>query len=58
MLRDVTQRQKMEDELTALNSRLAELATTDGLTGLANRRTFDAALRREYRASGNECPSS
>jgi diguanylate cyclase (GGDEF)-like protein/PAS domain S-box-containing protein len=47
-LRDVTQRQKMEAELNALNERLAELATTDGLTGLANRRTFDAALRREY----------
>ena len=47
-LRDVTQRQKMEIELNALNERLAELATTDGMTGLANRRTFDAALRREY----------
>ncbi|WP_249158137.1 diguanylate cyclase [Bradyrhizobium jicamae] len=49
VLRDVTQRHQMEDELNALNERLAELATTDGLTGLANRRTFDAALPREYR---------
>ena len=48
VLRDVTQRKLLEDELHALNGRLAELATTDGLTGLANRRTFDAALRREY----------
>jgi diguanylate cyclase (GGDEF)-like protein/PAS domain S-box-containing protein len=48
VLRDVTLRQQMEDELNALNVRLAELATTDGLTGLANRRTFDTALRREY----------
>ena len=39
----------MEDELNALNARLAELATTDGLTGLANRRRFDAALPQEYR---------
>lgn len=48
VLRDVTQRKTMQDELTALNTRLAELATTDGLTGLANRRTLDGFLRREY----------
>jgi diguanylate cyclase (GGDEF)-like protein/PAS domain S-box-containing protein len=48
VLRDVTQRKLMEDELTALNTRLAQLATTDGLTGLSNRRTFDGFLRREY----------
>jgi diguanylate cyclase (GGDEF)-like protein len=40
----------MEDELTSLNARLAQLATTDGLTGLSNRRTFDSFLRREYDA--------
>jgi diguanylate cyclase (GGDEF)-like protein/PAS domain S-box-containing protein len=50
VLRDVTQRKKMEDELTSLNARLAQLATTDGLTGLSNRRTFDNFLRREYAA--------
>jgi diguanylate cyclase (GGDEF)-like protein/PAS domain S-box-containing protein len=48
VLRDVTERVLMEDKLNALNAQLAQLATTDGLTGLANRRTFDAALRREY----------
>jgi diguanylate cyclase (GGDEF)-like protein/PAS domain S-box-containing protein len=48
VLRDVTQRKMMEDELNSLNSRLAQLATTDGLTGLPNRRTFDAFLHREY----------
>lgn len=47
-MRDVTERKQMEDELNALNKLLSELATTDGLTGLANRRTFDAALRREF----------
>ncbi|SDT19778.1 sensor domain-containing diguanylate cyclase [Bradyrhizobium canariense] len=50
VLRDVTQRKMMEDELTSLNTRLAQLATTDGLTGLCNRRTFDGFLRREYAA--------
>jgi diguanylate cyclase (GGDEF)-like protein/PAS domain S-box-containing protein len=48
VVRDVTQRKMMEDELNSLNSRLAQLATTDGLTGLPNRRTLDAFLHREY----------
>jgi diguanylate cyclase (GGDEF)-like protein len=38
----------MQDELTALNARLAELATIDGLTGLANRRTLDGFLSRTF----------
>jgi diguanylate cyclase (GGDEF)-like protein/PAS domain S-box-containing protein len=50
VLRDVTQRKMMEDELNSLNGRLAQLATTDGLTGLSNRRTFDGFLHREYSA--------
>lgn len=50
VLRDVTQRKTMEDELNSLNTRLAQLATTDGLTGLSNRRTFDGFLHREYSA--------
>jgi diguanylate cyclase (GGDEF)-like protein/PAS domain S-box-containing protein len=50
VLRDVTQRKMMEDELNSLNARLAQLATTDGLTGLSNRRTFDGFLRREFAA--------
>jgi two-component system cell cycle response regulator len=31
--------------------RLAEMATTDGLTGLANRRTFDAELERQTKSA-------
>jgi diguanylate cyclase (GGDEF)-like protein len=48
VLRDVTERRRMEDELNLLNRRLTQLAATDGLTGLTNRRTFDSFLRREY----------
>ncbi len=37
--------------------RLAVMATTDGLTGLSNRRTFDTALEREWRrAQRNATP--
>ena len=36
--------------MNSLNARLAQLATTDGLTGLSNRRTFDGFLRREFAA--------
>ena len=50
VIRDVTERKRMEDELTQLNRRLTQLAATDGLTSLTNRRTFDGFLRREYEA--------
>ena len=50
VIRDVSERKRMEDELTQLNRRLTQLAATDGLTGLTNRRTFDGFLRREYEA--------
>lgn len=53
VLRDITERKAMEDELTAVNARLAELATTDGLTGLANRRYLDGFLRREFESREN-----
>ncbi|KQT54394.1 hypothetical protein ASG43_01950 [Aureimonas sp. Leaf454] len=45
--RDITRRRGVEMELEQANRVLAELATTDGLTGLANRRSFDASLDRE-----------
>lgn len=45
-LRDVTQRKLMEQEVKALNARLAELARTDGLTGLPNRRSLDGFISR------------
>jgi diguanylate cyclase (GGDEF)-like protein len=40
--RDVTERKKVESEL-------ARLATLDGLTGIANRRSLDETLEREWR---------
>jgi len=52
VLRDIDQRKSMEDELTAANARLAEMARTDGLTGLANRRSLDGFLNREFEANG------
>ncbi len=37
------------DELEILNAKLQALSTTDGLTGLANRRHFDEVLNAEWR---------
>jgi diguanylate cyclase (GGDEF)-like protein/PAS domain S-box-containing protein len=48
-LRDISIRKTAEDQLEAANRRLEALAGQDGLTGLANRRTFDDALAREHR---------
>ncbi|MGV3652155.1 MAG: GGDEF domain-containing protein, partial [Devosia sp.] len=43
---DITQRMRLEADLRAANAALEALAGTDPLTGLANRRSFDAALAR------------
>ena len=48
VLRDVTQKKALEEELSSANTKLAQLATTDGLTRLANRRSFDAFVRDAY----------
>lgn len=42
---------KKNTELEALNEQLHTLALVDGLTGVANRRRFDAALENEWRRS-------
>jgi diguanylate cyclase (GGDEF)-like protein/PAS domain S-box-containing protein len=42
VMRDVTERKLLEEKLSML-------AMTDGLTGVANRRAFDAALEREWK---------
>jgi diguanylate cyclase (GGDEF)-like protein/PAS domain S-box-containing protein len=58
VLRDITARKSAEDALADANERLAEanlilqaLANQDGLTGLANRRCFDARLAEEVARS-------
>lgn len=48
VLRDVTKRKELENELSEANSRLSRLATTDGLTRLANRRHLDVFVREAY----------
>ena len=47
VVRDVTEQKALEDRLVAL-------ARTDGLTGLANRRSFDEALAVEWRRARRE----
>lgn len=41
--------QEQVRDLERENARLQDLAVTDGLTGLANRRAYDAGLQREWR---------
>jgi len=44
----------LKHELETRNAELAMLSSIDGLTGIANRRTFDAALDREWRRAARE----
>ena len=43
-----------EEELRIANEHLDELASLDGLTGLANRRGFDRELEREWQRAGED----
>ena len=47
VLRDITERERMERELRHATESLRFLANTDGLTGLDNRRRFQERLREE-----------
>ncbi|WP_237482782.1 diguanylate cyclase [Lichenibacterium dinghuense] len=51
VLRDVSGRKAAEERTAVLADELARLANSDGLTGLANRRRFDAALMVETECS-------
>lgn len=56
-LRDADQRQRAEETLGRMNAELSTLASTDALTGLPNRRQFDATLHKEwYRALRDATP--
>ncbi|OLP62639.1 hypothetical protein BJF93_12520 [Xaviernesmea oryzae] len=44
VVRDITERKRVEAELRALNERVFHLSMTDALTGIANRRSFDERL--------------
>jgi diguanylate cyclase (GGDEF)-like protein/PAS domain S-box-containing protein len=57
--KDITRRKHFEEELEKAKLELEQLATTDALTGLANRRVFDETLQREwFRAQREEEPIS
>jgi diguanylate cyclase (GGDEF)-like protein len=54
IVRDVTERQRMEAALQQANLELERLANLDGLTGIANRRRFDEHLHQEWMRSARE----
>ncbi len=51
LMTDVTQIRHAQSSLTAMNQRLTNLASEDGLTGLSNRRAYDTALHRAFAQS-------
>ncbi len=56
-LRDAERRRRAEEVLGQANAELTALASTDALTGLANRRMFDSTLTKEwYRALRDGVP--
>jgi diguanylate cyclase (GGDEF)-like protein/PAS domain S-box-containing protein len=48
VMRDFTSRKLIENQLAEANIQLERLASTDGLTGLANRRALDKQLETEF----------
>lgn len=49
IMRDISERKRSEQQLQDAYRAVEELALTDGLTGLANRRRFDQCLAAEWR---------
>ena len=56
MGRDITERRAVEEQLADAYRRLEILAGQDGLTGLANRRSFDERLAKEFRLTQRRRP--
>jgi diguanylate cyclase (GGDEF)-like protein/PAS domain S-box-containing protein len=54
MVRDISRRKEVEDELKRANAALEALAITDSLTRVANRRSFDERLASEWRRALRE----
>jgi diguanylate cyclase (GGDEF)-like protein/PAS domain S-box-containing protein len=56
---DISERKVMEDKLIILNKKLEQLSFQDGLTRIANRRSFDQTLTTEWQhARRNQQPIS
>ncbi|MGF6771559.1 diguanylate cyclase (GGDEF)-like protein/PAS domain S-box-containing protein [Paraburkholderia sp. GAS199] len=56
---DISERKRTEEKLLALQCELEALSFKDGLTGVGNRREFDAVLQREWSvARRNNAPLS
>lgn len=56
---DISERKQTEEKLLALQKELEALSYKDGLTGISNRRSFDAGLDREWQtASRSGAPLS
>ena len=53
-LRDATERKSVEFKLKDALEQMEQMAATDGLTGLANRRHFDHVFDREWRRCARE----
>ncbi len=54
MIRDISDRKRMEAELRSANERLAKLSLTDPLTMVANRRSLDEHFSREWQRAIRE----
>ncbi|MBD1913487.1 MULTISPECIES: diguanylate cyclase [unclassified Leptolyngbya] len=54
LIRDIGDRKRIEQELRCANLRLEQLAQTDGLTQVANRRHFDSRLQQEWQTLSQE----
>jgi diguanylate cyclase (GGDEF)-like protein/PAS domain S-box-containing protein len=55
IVRDISRRKRAEQSLKEAYDALAALATTDPLTGLANRRRFEQCITAEWRRAKREC---